>query len=596
MSNSWPTWIGRPAAQAYGVPYDTPRPPANPVVRGLALHYGAQIISSSSLIQNYLWANAGFDRLRNRPELKDIDPRYDPTVIKLAGGPFASGRGSLDSLLGEDWHRPSPGAYASILDYHEAYKSGKLTPTAVAEGLLPLVRRDVKNATKHAIAFLGSKVELILKAAHESTERYGNGTYLSPLDGVPVAVKDEEDVTGYKKCLGSKLDYTRKDDATSHCVQLWQVAGAVLIGKTTMHELGLDTTNNNPNYGTPLNPHNERYYCGGSSGGSGYAVSAGLVPVAIGNDGGGSIRIPSAYCGLYGLKPSHSRVSIRPSSNLAKSTGVAGPMAANMADLEIGYRVMAQPDALDPASKLFLAPSGQASVRANRKKVLGIYKQWFDRADAPVREACEQTLDYLTSKLDYEIVEITIPMIHEAQLAHAMTIMNEIASGVSSVKDLTPANKVLISTGSKTPAPDFLQAQKLRNLLMQHLAHLYEQHPGMVIVTPTTPNAGWPYHPADLRYGCSDGNTQIRNMEYVYLANFVGNPAITAPISYLGPAVGSGKIPIGIMGMGEWCTEDELIAFGYDCETYLNDVYEGGRVKPGNFVDVMGLVKTIGGE
>lgn len=259
---------------------------------------------------------------------------------------------------------------------------------------------------------------------------------------------------------------------------------------------------------------------------------------------------------------------------------------------------MAQPDALDPASKLFMAPSSQASVQTSRQKTLGIYKQWFDRADTTVREACERSLDHLTSELDYSIVDISIPMTHEAQLAHAMAIMCEIASGVpkSSLKDLTPANKVLISTGMKTPGTDLLQAQKLRNLLMQHLAYLYEQHPGMIIVTPTTPNAGWPYHPADLRYGCSDANTQIRNMEYVYLANFVGCPAITAPVAYLDPAVGSGKIPIGLMGMGEWCTEDELIAFGYDCERYLNDVYEGGRAKPGNFVDAIELVIEAGGK
>ena len=77
-------------------------------------------------------------------------------------------------------------------------------------------------------------------------------------------------------------------------------AGAVIIGKNNMHEFGLDTTNNNPNYGTPLNPYNNRYYCGGSSGGSAYTVAAGLAPIAVGADGGGSIRIPSAYCGLYG--------------------------------------------------------------------------------------------------------------------------------------------------------------------------------------------------------------------------------------------------------------------------------------------------------
>lgn len=137
-----------------------------------------------------------------------------------------------------------------------------------------------------------------------------------------------------------------------------------------MHELGADITNNNPNFGTPRNPHNDNYYTGGSSGGSAYAVAAGLTPLCEGNDGGGSIRIPSNYCGLYGLKTSQGRVSLRPTPNLAKSTGVGGPMAANMIDLEIGYRVMAQPDALDRDSALFLPPGTPSSSK--RSKLLGI--------------------------------------------------------------------------------------------------------------------------------------------------------------------------------------------------------------------------------
>ncbi|KAK5678533.1 hypothetical protein LTS10_008977 [Elasticomyces elasticus] len=544
-------------------------------------------MSSSALIQNLLWGNAGFDSLRNRAELEGVEPRYEPLVVKSSGTRVSTAE-ALQTLSNEDWtsRTPSEKLYSSILDYHEAYKTGRTTPTAVAKVLLPLVRRDAEVPSRHSVAFLSSKVDLVMLAAEASTKRYEEGKSLGPLDGVPVAVKDEEDVTGYPKCVGSKLDLKDKHDATSYCVQAWQDAGAVLIGKTNMHEYGMDTTNNNPNHGTPLNPHNDTYYCGGSSGGSAYAVGAGLVPVAMGNDGGGSIRIPSAYCGLYGLKPSHGRVSIRPTSNLARSNGVAGPLAANMVDLEISYRVMAQPDLQEPDSALFDTPSSVASTHG-RKKVLGIFKEWFDRADPAVRQACMNVVDYLTSKLDYKIVDISIPLLHEGQTAHAMTILCEIPSGVSSLKDLTPANQVLMSVGSKTPGVDFLQAQKMRMLLMQHLAHLYEKHPGMIIVTPTTPNAGWNFDTQDLKYGCSNGNMSLRSMEYVWLANFTGCPAISVPAAYLEPEKGTGRIPIGFMGMGEWCSEDELLAFGYDCERYLHDVYQNGRVKPAAYVEVL---------
>lgn len=260
-----------------------------------------------------------------------------------------------------------------------------------------------------------------------------------------------------------------------------------------------------------------------------------------------------------------------------------------MVDLELAYRVMAQPDAQSADSSKFIPPSSPSTTQTSRKKILGIYKTWFDRADAPVEEACSKAIDYLTSHLGYEVIDIDIPLVHDGQLAHAMTILAEIASGIPSVSQLTAPNKILLTIAKKTPGVDFLQAQKLRNLLMQHLAHLYKEHPGLIIVTPTTPNAGWRINPSDLKYGCSDGNMQIRNMEYAWMANFVGCPAIGMPVGYADPVEGSGKVPIGMMGMGEWCSEDELIEFGYDVEKWVYEGLEGGRVTPETFVDVLDL-------
>jgi amidase len=135
--------------------------------------------------------------------------------------------------------RKGPNSYYTSADYHVLYLSGELTPAAVVEALLPLVRRDVQPVGKHSTAFLESQVEIIRAAAEASSERYKKGQPLGPLDGIPVAVKDEVHITGYKRTLGSKLDFKAGSDATSWCVQKWQEAGAIVIGKTTMHELGL---------------------------------------------------------------------------------------------------------------------------------------------------------------------------------------------------------------------------------------------------------------------------------------------------------------------------------------------------------------------
>ncbi|KAL9637221.1 MAG: hypothetical protein Q9164_002321, partial [Protoblastenia rupestris] len=336
--------------------------------------------------------------------------------------------------------------------------------------------------------------------------------------------------------LGSTQSFTNPKNTTSWCVLKWEEVGAIIIGKLNMHELGLgkplpkpsllghpspfhspaDTTGNNPVTGTPTNHHNPAYYPGGSSSASGTTVSSNLLPLTLGCDGGGSIRIPSAYCGIYGLKPTHSRISRSSSTNHAFSTSVIGPMASNMADLEIGYRILATPNPEDRVSAMFASPlAGAKPAGKNRQKVIGICKQWIDASAPSVQNICHDALTYFSSS-GYEIVDIDLPYLHEGQLSHALTILSEIGTGVADCNNqsFTPSNKILLSVGAQTPAHDFLMAQKMRSLLMSHLSYLFQKHPGLLIVTPTTPNAGWCIgsSPGELKYGISDANMSVKSM------------------------------------------------------------------------------------
>jgi len=594
--NSRPQFFNYPEPKETKVPWKEPPAGANPVVRGLPLHYGAYIVESLTTVSNFLYNNAGFTSVRKVKELGGVECRYDPTVVPILNSVEAPAPNYTD---GATLRTPKEGKntrFWSVKDYHEAYLSKTLTPSEVIAALLPLVRRDVPKRTNHSTAFLQSREDLITAAAEASTKRYAEGKQLGVLDGIPIAIKDEVDLKGYKKCLGSKKDLTLKTDETSWCVLKWQEEGAIVIGKTNMHEFGLDTTNNNPIYGTPRNPYNSKYYTGGSSGGTAYAVAAGLVPFGLGLDGGGSIRIPSSFCGLYGLKTSHGRVSDRPSPDMANTNTVVGPMAADMSSLEVSYRVMVKPDNSHPTSPLF--PVARP-FSGSRRKVIGIFKPWFDRADAPVRDQCYAAVDYMTSKLGYEKVDIQIPLIAEGQTAHALTILNEAVNGIGPTDGITAPNKVLLAVGGRASATDFLKSAQMRQLLMSHLAFLYQKYPGLVIVTPTTTIAGWPIKKeSDLKYGCSDGDMSVRSMEYVWLANFTGCPCIQFPVGYSKCAKGYGTddIPIGMMGMGEWGSDDTLIEFGYDGETYLHDGYVGGRKMPPNWVNVLAVAKQSKGE
>ena len=199
-----------------------------------------------SFIRLMIWHNSGFGSLRKiRRHLDDYEPRHDPTVIPInqssasVNAEIFRHSGSKTSVS----HNPSKKKYHSVVDYHALYLSGELTPTAVAKALLPLIRRDISSPSEYSIAWWESRVDLILLAAEASTLRYKTNRPIGILDGIPVGIKDEYDVHGYRTSLGSKNDYSpiaaQGQSVTSWCVVKLQEAGAINLGKLSMNEFGL---------------------------------------------------------------------------------------------------------------------------------------------------------------------------------------------------------------------------------------------------------------------------------------------------------------------------------------------------------------------
>lgn len=134
----------------------------------------------------------------------------------------------------------TPGRFYTVADYHDAYKSGRLTPSDVVEVLLPLIRRDVAKRSSHSTAFTETQVDAVRRAAEASTRRWKEGKSLGRLDGVPFGAKDDLDVKGYKRHIGTEKDYTEgKEVETSWCVAKVEEAGGIMVGKLSMHELGM---------------------------------------------------------------------------------------------------------------------------------------------------------------------------------------------------------------------------------------------------------------------------------------------------------------------------------------------------------------------
>lgn len=593
MLSSTIKYINYPPPKESQTPRKREEPSGNPVLSGLLLAILSKLLSASTFIQKFLWRLNKFDQIKRLPELDGYGARYDPTVIRVEDG--------IDEPLPlielpKPRNRKNTQSYYTVADYHDAYLSNALTPLDVAEYLLPLITRTGKrdNVSKYAVAYIGVQPELVRAAARASTERYKAGKPLSALDGVPLAVKDEVNLKGYSKSLGSSLDFTDKHDETDWCVRQWEEAGAVIIGKTNMQELGLDTTNNNPTWGTPLNPHNENYYTGGSSGGSACTAAQGICPIVLGVDGGGSIRIPAAFCGLYGLKVGQSRCSVFPAEHGANTVAVCGPLSPNIDDLALAYRIMAQPCPQDPVNKMFHHTTTRQALHVDDtgKRYLGIDREWVALSDPEVLDMFNAAVRYYAEVQGYEVVDIKIPLNGVNEMAFTLTILAETMTAIQPemVKQLQYPNQILLNvSGFHATAQDLLACNRLRDRAMRHMAWLWEKYPGMLMLTPTTPCAGWKIRkPSDVTdgYGASDPDTSLRSMEYSCFANWVGTPAISCPMGYA-----KSNIPVGIMALGEWGSEEQLIRFAERHEGLLGEAGVRRPTGDGNWVDVLSKAK-----
>ncbi|KAG8415649.1 hypothetical protein J3459_012107 [Metarhizium acridum] len=573
-----------------------PPPAKNPILRGYFLVVASALVSRSGLLQRFFWNNAGFGKVKNLSVLDGVPHTFDPCVTPLGEtGPVLE----FEPALLEAKHVDPKVKYYSIKDYHELYKSGKATPLDVAKALLPLTKpgKDKKTSYEDAWANNHGNDELVFEAARASTARWAAGKPLGILDGVPIGVKDDVNVKGYVNHNGMKYNadspFFKRQEKSAWCVQALQDAGAVVLGKNRMHELGSDTCGLNVAQGSPTNHLNTEYYPGGSSSGPASAVCAGVVPFSVATDAGGSIRIPASFNGLYGLKTSHHRTGY-----MGSTMCITGPIAANVADLTIAYRLMSQPNPDDGTQGVF---GRSTPPQPSAKRVMGVYREWLNAADPEVIEHCNKALDYFAKERGYEIVDISLPHLADAQLAHGMICITEMAEAARRrtvnpadwLSLVGPVNRLLMTVGQQTPAADFLKFNTMRTILMRHFAFLFRKYPGLLIMSPTTPLNGWPKHPGDEALGMNDANTTFRNMMYIFLANMTGTPSVSVPVGYAAPKQGEGKIPVGLMATGEWGSEEQLLAFAGEAEEYLHEVYEEGRRRPSTWLDVIALVEGV---
>jgi Asp-tRNA(Asn)/Glu-tRNA(Gln) amidotransferase A subunit family amidase len=341
-------------------------------------------------------------------------------------------------------------------------------------------------------------------------------------------------------------------------------AGALLVGKANMHEIGINVTGLNPHHGTTRNPYHTGHFTGGSSSGSATAVAAGLTPVAIGADGGGSTRIPASFCGLVGLKATFGRISEHGAFPLCWSVAHIGVLAGSAADAALTYALIAGPDSKDRTSLHQPLPSLKGWNDLNLKGLrIGVYRDWFRHADAEVVAAGEAMLkEYET--MGCTLVEIIIPNLEASRIAHGVTILSEMAQAMNATyaehhKEHGLDVRVNLAIARQLLATDYVMAQRIRTRMLRHFKNAFDQ--ADMILTPSTAIAAPEIRKGALPEGESDLTTTTKIMRFATVANLTGLPAISFPVGYTRKG-----LPIGLQVIGRAWDEANLLRMAFAAE------------------------------
>jgi aspartyl-tRNA(Asn)/glutamyl-tRNA(Gln) amidotransferase subunit A len=451
-------------------------------------------------------------------------------------------------------------AFAGLAELAPRLRSGELSPVELTEAVLGRIERHNGRLN----AYLTVTAEAAREDARAAEAAIRAGRWLGPLHGVPVAVKDSFLTKGVRTAFGSPLYADFVPDHDAAVVERLRGAGAVVLGKTNVHEITLGTTSANPHFGPVRNPWNTEYHPGGSSGGSAAAVAAGLAVAALGSDTGGSIRQPAACCGLAGIKPTFGLVSKFGALPLSWSMDHAGPICRTVADAALMLQVLAGPDPRDPSSAdpgpvpdyaAGLLEGEGGDLRGRR---IGVARVYFEDCDPEVVAAVEAAVGVLRG-FGAEVVDdgLDLPDMEAVRAAATVILFSE--AHACHAADLRRRPEAY-SEGVRAPlvlggfytARHYLLAQRLRRHLAAETARAMA---GLdAVVMPTSPV---PATPIDRD---PPGHTVLRGRNCIPF-NLLGLPALSVPCGFT-----AAGLPIGLQIVGKAFDEPTVLTLGHAYE------------------------------
>ncbi|MDH5654798.1 MAG: amidase [Spirochaetia bacterium] len=553
----------------------------SPRLTGLPLRIFANLLEGtffSPFLFRKLFKDTGLDHFRKSifSEAPTQYPFVKPREKVIRQRPVSAVE--LKKIVSGKKSERSDNKFPGISDLTYLYKTGKASPVEICTKIIDLIRAsDQENPPLRAVSNFDSD-DIIRQAKHSETKfkQKRNGI----LEGIPVLIKEELNVKGYGTAVGTQFLGKEIESKDAFVVERLRRAGAVILGQTNMFEIGISATGNNPHHGFVRNPYNPEYDSGGSSSGSAAAVAGSLCSFALGADGGGSIRIPSAHCGVFGLKATFGRISENGASPLCWSVAHIGPIARNANDLALIYAVIAGEDPNDPNTLKQPPVSLEMMKKSSLKGItIGIYEPWYQDAEEDIVNNCNHALAVL-KKNGAKVKKINLPFLEPLKIAHAITILSEMARNMDPYynknrKKFCPGSRINLALGRKFTSRDYIMAQQVRTLLLKEFESAYEQVD--VILTPTTAITALPIQKDSLPYGESDLNSLTQYMKYILPGNHLGYPAISVPVGY-----DRKGLPVGLQIMGRFWEEDLLLQMAMILDKSIE------KKKPVRYYDFLG--------
>jgi aspartyl-tRNA(Asn)/glutamyl-tRNA(Gln) amidotransferase subunit A len=448
----------------------------------------------------------------------------------------------------------------TIAEFGKRLRARDVTAEQITESCLQQIDRHNPQLN----AFIHVMADRARQDARDADRELASGLDRGPLHGVPISIKDLLDVRGTPTTAASRVRDGHVAERDAPVVAHLRRAGAVLIGKTNLHEFAFGTTNEDSAFGPARNPHDPTRSPGGSSGGSAASVAAGMSLATIGTDTGGSIRIPAAACGLVGLKPTFDEVMTAGVIPLSRRLDHVGPIALTVSDAAMVYRVLMGADAAKP-----LVPIPAPSLR------FGLLRPYFcDLLDDGVRERFEGAIGRLRSA-GVRIHEVALPHAPAIAPVYLHVVLSEAAAYHAATLDATPEGytpgvRLRLEMGRYVLAEDYVRALAGCELLRREVDVALANYDALVL--PTLPIPAPPLGAATIQLGETQEPVRSVMLRLTQLFNLTGHPAVALPCGTT-----TAGLPCSLQVVGHRQQTEALLAAALACEAQA----AGGE--PGRF-------------